>query len=174
LAVWFASPVRITRVGGNSMSSTYANGEWVLIHKRHYVSHPVQHGDVIVFRRPSDGDYIKRVYALPGETVWLVRQNDERHKWDQVITEQQATALLSGSLSRLGVARIGSMVVPPDEVFVLGDNVNYSIDSRDFGTVPLDTVLGYVTPQREFGEQPAPLLPQIDWGQIFRYCYPIR
>ncbi|MGQ9699444.1 MAG: signal peptidase I, partial [Armatimonadota bacterium] len=62
---------QVSRVEGDSMMPSLQDGHYALVNKLIYRLHPPQRGDVIVFRAPDEPnkDYIKRVIALPGETV---------------------------------------------------------------------------------------------------------
>ena len=121
------------RVDGASMQPTLETGEFVIVNKLAYMLGKVQIGDVIVFHFPRDPEqeYIKRVIGLPGDKV----------------TVQDGIVSVNGQ--PLGEDYIASppayestWEVPPDSLFVLGDNRNNSSDSHNWGPVPLDYVVG--------------------------------
>ena len=101
-------------------------------------------GDVIVFVYPVDPskDFIKRVIGEPGDTV------EVKHK--QVLINGAKIDDTYGQFvegpgdnSRLTPRdNFGPVTVPPDQVFVMGDNRDRSYDSRFWGFVPLDDVRG--------------------------------
>jgi len=102
-----------------------------------------QRDDVIVFIYPQDPtkDFIKRVKALPGETLEIRNKvlyvNGEAVKDDNAYYE--------GTPERLARAprdNFGPFLVPDGTVFVMGDNRDHSHDSRFWGTVPIDDILG--------------------------------
>lgn len=99
-------------------------------------------GDVIVFKAPrdKDKDFIKRVIGLPGETVLLkqgdVYINNERFSENVYINSEVKT--YGGSF--LGEDQ--SVTVPQNEYFVLGDNRPYSSDSREWGFVKKNEIIG--------------------------------
>src|SRR5262249_1075104 len=135
-----ASPLTTTVVLGRSMEPTLRPGAVYVLDRGYYRSHALEKGDVVVLKH--DGvTYIKRVYALPGEHLWLLR--DDNGTEDDILNEREAKQLrklqLEGNLSG---RRVLSLIVPPEEVFVLGDNSTVSVDSRDFGPVPIDSILG--------------------------------
>ncbi len=125
-----------TRVYGQSMEPNLHTDERLVIEKLSYRFHGPRRGDVVVLHDPSGGTelLIKRVIGLPGERVMIT---DGRVYVDGVALDepylQQPTQ---------GGGRTWS--VPPFEVFVMGDNRIASRDSRSFGTVPLEMILGHV------------------------------
>jgi signal peptidase I len=151
------------RVDGNSMEPTLSHAEMLVINRRAYTSfdlnamlsalplvtrqgedrryifNPPRRGDIVVFRPPgaSDDPYIKRIIALPGETVEI--RNGTVYINGQVLEEDY----IAGTTSwRGGGGDDSQLVVPDEEYFVLGDNRDNSSDSRSFGTVPKDDIIG--------------------------------
>ena len=121
------------RVDGHSMEPTLHNGEFIIVNKMAYKFGEPQIGDVIVFHYPKDPEqeYIKRVIGLPGDEV--VIQNGEVFVNGSQLNEPYIAASPNYS---------GKWIVPEDTLFVLGDNRNNSSDSHNWGTVPLDYVVG--------------------------------
>ena len=122
------------RVESVSMQPTLFAGNYVIVNKLAYQLGESQRGDVIVFKYPPDPErepYIKRVIGLPGDRVRVdngnVYVNAELlvEPYLEVVTEQE-----------------GEWQVPADNLFVMGDNRNNSSDSRAWGMVPLDKVIG--------------------------------
>jgi len=95
-------------------------------------------GDVVVFSHPtSPGQHlIKRVIGLPGETVEV---RDQQVLVDGVPLDEPYVAAAP-------TYRLAPLVVPPDQLFVLGDNRNNSYDSHIFGLIPRGLVLGKAIP----------------------------
>lgn len=123
-----------TRVYGQSMEPNFHTDERLVIEKVSYHFHPPQRGDIVVIQDPSGGPelLIKRVIGLPGERVTVA---DGRVFVDgRMIEEPYLDQPTRGSGS--------SWVVPPLSVFVMGDNRGASRDSRVFGPVPLDEIVG--------------------------------
>lgn len=105
-----------------------------------YPLHPPQRGDVVVFEPPigrTSKPYIKRVIALPGETVTFrdggVYVNGEL--LEEPYIQGTATSWPNGDPSR-------QVVVPEEHLFVLGDNRNNSTDSRSFGPISSESLIG--------------------------------
>lgn len=132
LLIRFAAPN--FRIEGSSMEPDFHNGEHLFVNRLVYMLHPPERGDVIVFVPPTNlsSDYIKRVIGLPGDRVEIV---DGR----VVINGkplQEPYPLNPGSYS------YGPVTVGPDEYFVLGDNRDYSSDSRSWGMLSAKKIIG--------------------------------
>ena len=124
------------RVSSDSMAPTYSEGDEVLVEKLSPGTRDPERGAVVVFRRPdSDELMIKRVVALGDQTVAIrdgVLTVDGQHP-----TEPYVDRIVAGSY-------FGPVRVPAGAVFVLGDKRLGSVDSRTFGAVPIDAVIGRV------------------------------
>jgi signal peptidase I len=121
------------RVDGDSMLPTMVSGEYVVINRLSYRFGSPQPGDIIVFHYPLDPkeEYIKRVIGLPGDSVEV--QNGIVYVNGQALVEDYINIKMNYT---------GKWEVPSGELFVLGDNRNNSSDSHDWGTVPMDYVIG--------------------------------
>lgn len=124
-----------TRVEGQSMEPNLHSDQRLVVEKLSYRFHAPQRFDVVVVKVPSQGNelLIKRVVGLPGETVEIVdgRVYISGEALDEPFLEGQ---------TRPG--RHGRVVVPPLHIYVMGDNRDHSNDSRTFGPVPIDNVVG--------------------------------
>lgn len=123
-----------TRVEGQSMNPNLQDDQRLIIEKLTYRFHGPKRGDIVVLRRalgPSD-PLIKRVIGLPGEIVEI---RDGKVLVDgQVLKESYLEQPTWGSMP--------PRLVPEDHVFVLGDNRGSSNDSRTFGMVRFDDIIG--------------------------------
>ncbi len=138
-------------IPSGSMEPTLNIGDRVLVNKLAYDFHDVNRGDLVVFDRPQDEqggvpDLIKRVIALSGETIQFrdgIIYVDNR-RLDEPY--QPPGYLTSGlSLTNAGAALCGGSdlcTVPEGHVFVMGDNRSDSRDSRFFGPIPEDAIVG--------------------------------
>jgi len=137
-----ASPLTMAVVVGHSMEPTLRPGAFSLLDRSYYRSHPLRRGDIVVLR--WDGEtYVKRIYALPGERLALLRYNDDTS--DELLDPLEVARLRRlQAAGHLAEARVSSLTVPPDYCFVLGDNSGLSVDSRQFGPVPVSALLGRI------------------------------
>lgn len=128
--------VQAFKVQGTSMARELVDGERILVNKFVYRFQPIERGDVVVFWYPDDPEvsFIKRVVALPGDTVEIRRGvllvNGERLVEPYVLPENGDQRSLSPLTVRAG------------HYFVLGDNRRGSNDSRNWGLVPRRYIYG--------------------------------
>lgn len=121
-------------IPSDSMVPTLVRGDRVLVNRLTYRFDDPQRGDVVVFASPlSTDDYIKRVVAVGDDTVGV------REGRLYVNGEVQAEPYLQDDLMAEDFAEV---MVPQGEYFVMGDNRNNSGDSRVFGPIARDTILG--------------------------------
>ena len=99
-----------------------------------YIFHPPVRGEVVVFRSPRDPDrdFVKRVIGLPGETVEIVNGT----------VYVDGKQLIEPYLDRKDNTTMSPIEVEPGSVFVLGDNRGSSNDSRSWGPVPAENLIG--------------------------------
>lgn len=130
-------------VEGASMEPSFLDGEYLLIDEISYYFKPVERGEVIVFHYPLDSSkyYIKRVVGLPGETIEIkngkVAIYNEDNREGFLIDESylQRDGITVGDIKK----KLGR-----SEYFVLGDNRLFSSDSRQWGALPRDDIVGRV------------------------------
>ncbi len=163
LALFLFSGLQATvqnfRVEGSSMQPTLAEDQYLLVNKflyyrfdgdrlaryipfldiepgeARFIFRPPERGEIIVFHFPRDTtrDFVKRVIAVPGDTVEM---RSGRVYVNGVIVEEP---YLTEPFGRTTMAK---RTIGPEEYFVLGDNRLQSNDSRSWGTVPLSNVVG--------------------------------
>jgi signal peptidase I len=111
-----------------------------------------QRGDIIVFPSPADGvRLVKRVVAVPGDRIELRDDhlviNGKTASYALVLNEtvEGKTHALRIQPQQRGMRSFGPVEVPPDRYFVMGDNRDNSFDSRYFGFVSRDRILGRAT-----------------------------
>ena len=138
-------------VVGTSMQPNFQERERVVVNKLVYRFHEPERGDVIVFHPPNavEADYIKRVIALPGETVKV--ENGVVYINGLPLDEPY-------QLNELPNYPLSERKVPTNEYFVLGDNRNNSNDSHNSWTVPRQNIIGKawlsIWPPSEWGVTP--------------------
>ncbi len=137
------------RIESHSMEPNFYEGQFILVNKLAYKLGTPKRGDVIVFHNPNNPseDYIKRVIALPGDTLEIRDQTIYIN--GKVLDEPYAQNRLSPGTF------YGPVVIEPDHLFVMGDNRPNSSDSRRFGQLSEDLVVGQawlrVWPLNHFG-----------------------
>ena len=129
---------------GPSMEPTISPGDKLRVDKEYYKTNSFERGDIVVFFTPSGEQYFKRVIGLPGESVKI--QNDKLYINDQIqdepyIQEEIKNRHKVGDRYTLDFAE---QKVPKHAIFVLGDNRSNSLDSRSFGTIKIEKVIGKV------------------------------
>jgi len=126
-------------IPSRSMEPTLRIGDRVLVNKLSYRVHDIHRGDIVVFERPKDEppdaikDLIKRVIALPGETVST--QNGQVYIDGRPLDEPYLPA---GTVTD----NLPPTKVDDGKVFVMGDNRGDSRDSRYFGAIDEDLIVG--------------------------------
>lgn len=123
-----------TQVHGQSMEPNLHTRQRLVVEKITYRFHGPRRGDIVVMRLPERGSelLIKRVIGLPGETVEIRagRVYVDGRSLDEPYLDQGTRGEMAPT------------TVPPLKVFVLGDNRSFSNDSRSFGTVSIENVIG--------------------------------
>lgn len=131
------------KVSGNSMVPTFHNGDYILTDKLTYRFSSPKHDDVIVLKNPKDEsqDFIKRIIALPGETI-KIEQNSV-YVNEQLLKELY---LPPGTITPAGafIPENTTIKAGPNQYFVLGDNRSHSSDSRAWGGVTKEEIVGKV------------------------------
>jgi signal peptidase I len=137
-------------ISGPSMESTLFQDNRVLVNKMSYKLHPIHRGDVVVFDRVTTSggvvahdDLIKRVIGVASDSVEI--------KGCKVIVNgaevaepylDPAQTAITNLTERCRVVDMPKVVVPAGQLFVMGDNRPESFDSRSFGTIPKNLVVG--------------------------------
>lgn len=127
-------------VSGASMDPTFHTGDYLIIDQLSYRFHEPMRGDVIVMRYPENPSefFIKRIIGLPGETVSVkhstIRIKNAEHPEGFVLDEP--------FLVNTGNGLNQSLILGPTDYFVMGDNRPYSSDSRTWGPLPRDHIIG--------------------------------
>ena len=126
LAAVFSLNFKTAVVDGQSMHPTLSNGQKVLTTKAYFLVGSIKKNDIIVLREEQSASkyFIKRVYGMPGDQIpWALAPQD----WP---------------------LENGPYTVPEGRIYVIGDNILHSDDSRKFGAFKLENVLGKVVTWR--------------------------
>lgn len=121
---------RVT-VEGVSMNPTYHTGDVLFVNR---LSTP-ERGDIVTFSR-NNKSYIKRIIALPGDTILI--DNSKVYVNGEEISEDY----INEDIFEGGNYEDNEYTLKEDEYFVMGDNRNYSLDSRSFGVVYKNEIIG--------------------------------
>lgn len=149
-------------INGQSMFPTFHDKELLITNKVVYKLHPPKRGDVVIFKSPAnkDIDYIKRVIGLPDETVLL--KNSVYYINGNKLEEPYIGSTVytsAGTFLKEGE----EITVPEGMYFLSGDNRPNSSDSREFGPIPIEDIIGkalfrywpankfYVVPPVQYG-----------------------
>ena len=134
--VWFNNNYlfQVCQVCGDSMNPTYYNSDTLLVNR---FNNTFEHNDVIVFNCQGD-EYIKRIAGVPGDKIQII---------DGVlyVNDSRCDTIDNNYIGYSGIAS-NPIILNDDEYFVLGDNYNNSMDSRDpkVGCVNINNIIGRV------------------------------
>ena len=140
--VIYAFLFRPFQVNGQSMYPNYHNGEYILTNLVGMHIGDLKRGEVVVFEAPTDKekDFIKRVIGIPGDTIMV----KEGFVFVNGIKLDESGYLPADYKTYGGsfLAEGQEATVTPNSYFVLGDNRNFSSDSREWGFVPKEKLIG--------------------------------
>lgn len=127
-------------VSGSSMEPSFYNGDYLLVDELTYRFRKPQRGEVVVFKNPLDDSsyYIKRIVGLPGEKVVLNQGRVTIENNGAVVDIKEAYTTNDSGL------KYQEFVLDADDYLVLGDNRGFSYDSRSWGALPEDNIVGLV------------------------------
>ncbi len=126
-----------------SMEPTLLTGDCLLSNQLYFGTHNPARGEVVIMKYPRNEKiaYIKRIIGMPGDT--LESSNKIVYINHQKVDEPYIKAV-DPNQSRISVRRdnYGPVIIPSNEYFVMGDNRDNSLDSRDWGTVKRHQIIG--------------------------------
>ncbi len=126
------------RVSGVSMDTTLRTGDIMILNRFTYYFSSIKRSDIVVVDI-NDNKLIKRVIAVPGDSIYANENNVYLN--DKIIKESYLDeGIVTDDFTLEGVTK--KLVVPEGMYFVMGDNRQQSADSRVFGLVPRDKILG--------------------------------
>ncbi|WP_307269107.1 signal peptidase I [Peribacillus sp. V2I11] len=134
-------------VDGESMMPTLQDHERIVLTKFGTNIDNIDRFDIVVFHATVDKDYIKRVIGLPGDhieykddTLYINGKAYEEPYLDKYKNQMEAGVPLTESFKLEDIS--GSMTVPEGQLFLMGDNRQNSLDSREIGTISVDEIVG--------------------------------
>jgi signal peptidase I len=138
---FFFSRVIVTavEVKGASMSPTLRSGDMLFLNRFGVINHVLERGEMVVLKDPETGELVvKRIVGLPGELVQV-------DMGVAFVNGKRLTEVYLNQSSRTPTGDPGpKTLVPQNHYYVLGDNRNNSVDSRAFGTVPRENIIGLI------------------------------
>ncbi len=135
------------QVRGESMFPTLKTGEFILTNKLSLRFSELKRGDIVVFKYPRDNrlDYIKRIIVLPNESIKLVANQvyifNNEHPEGFILDESYLPTGVKTS-GRVSIQEGQKYTASSDEYIVFGDNRDQSSDSREWGFVKKDLIIG--------------------------------
>jgi signal peptidase I len=136
--------LQAVKVQGVSMVPTLHNADSYLLKRWVYYVRSPQRGDIVVIKDPTDGTLaVKRIVALASETVYMDKRghlfvNDK--ELSEPYLEQGTRTFAAGDVREQMIG------ISQGQFFILGDNRNNSFDSRYYGPIPKQNILGVITP----------------------------
>ena len=122
--------IQISRVVGSSMEPTYHHGNIILVDKVFY-KQPA-YNDIVVVKYPvsiNEQQIIKRIVGLPGDRIEM--KDNQLYRNDELLKEDYINEPMVNN-------KDFSYDIPEGKIFVMGDNRNHSVDSREMGYVDFD------------------------------------
>lgn len=134
--MWIAQPFVVS---GSSMDTTFADGEYLIVDEITYRFHEPERGEVLIFKYPQNPKkyFIKRLIGLPGETVTITDDKvtiiNKEFPEGVVLNEPYIHSETLGNIK---------ITLEDNEYFVMGDNRLVSSDSRVWGPLPKEDIIG--------------------------------
>lgn len=130
-------------VRGQSMEPNFYNGDYLIVDEISYRFGKPQRGEVVVFKYPQNPSqrYIKRIIGLPGETVGIQNGKVQIYNKEGIPQIVDESSYLPEFVQTSGDIRFR---LDDNEYFVLGDNRQFSSDSRNWGSLPEENIIGRV------------------------------
>lgn len=153
--------IGLYEVDGPSMKPTLHDKQGILTFNHYYMINKIRAGDIVIVQKKNE-KLIKRIIGLPGDKVEMNRgvlKINGKVKTSQVelsmneyfeqLTDDIGYSILNVTLNEVD-DNFSPINVPSGYVFILGDNRQDSMDSRNFGSVPIERILHKVIPNTNF------------------------
>jgi len=139
---------RSFKIPSGAMLPTLRPGDHIWVEIEAYDNQHPKRGDIIVFPYPKDESkmFVKRIMGLPGEVIEMINKtiflNGSKFA-DETFTQRVDPGIIDGRINPRD--NFGPITVPPDSYFVMGDNRDQSLDSRFWGFLKREKILGKAT-----------------------------
>lgn len=130
-----------TGVQGASMEPTLHTNDRIFVNRIAYKTNSVKRGDIVVVLSPKNPDiwYVKRVIAIPKDTILI----ENGHVYINSLLLEEPYLIEQTNVWENGMIKESVLyTIPEDSLFIMGDNRPRSSDSREFGPIPLSSVVG--------------------------------
>jgi len=131
-------------VKGASMEPNFYDHEYLIVDEITYRLSEPKRGDIVVFKYPKDPSqyFIKRIVGLPSETVKIEGGNIVIISADDRENKLSEAYLPADIVTNLPLTGYGEVTLGSDQYYLLGDNRDQSLDSRVFGPITRDFIVG--------------------------------
>lgn len=133
--------ISITKVVGSSMNPTLKDEEILILNKLKYRFQEIQRGDIVSLKHADTKYLIKRIIGLPGDTVKIennaVYLNGKKYEEPYLVEDLE--------YDDFDLKDLEYSVIPENMYFVLGDNRENSLDSREIGLVKKEDIIGKIS-----------------------------
>lgn len=136
--------LQAVKVDGVSMVPTLHNADLYYLKRWVYYVRTPERGDIVVIKDPTDGTYaVKRIIALSGESVYMDKSGHVFVNGKQLSEPYLPDGTRTFTCNRAAEEMI---TIGEGKFFVMGDNRNNSFDSRYYGAIPRENILGVINP----------------------------
>jgi signal peptidase I len=132
------------RIAAASMEPSLKAGDFIIGNQMYFSTHNPERRDIVLFKNPADKnmDFIKRIIGMPGDTLQII----DKEVWinGEKLNESYTEFMDSTILAQYKTVRdnFGPFLLSPNSYFVMGDNRDNSLDSRQFGTIKRHQIKG--------------------------------
>lgn len=145
--VTYVFVAQVHQVKGDSMLNNFRDGEQIITNKLTYKFREPKRGDVIVFKYPNapQYDYIKRIIGLPRESIQLTNGLVKIYNQDNPDGFLLSEVYIDSNVVTTGKSFLADgqvYKIPDNDYFVMGDNRERSSDSRQWGPLPYNDIIG--------------------------------
>jgi signal peptidase I len=133
------SPTGTFRMKASSMLPTISNNDLIMADKSYFRKNKIQHGNIVLYKH-NNKTWLHRIIGLPGDTISL---HGDTVYLNNILLKEPYTRFDSGSYLPPNYPKLKEeLVIPENQIFVMGDNRNKAFDSRYWGFLPMIDIRG--------------------------------